>query len=209
MQQIITQESKELVEFISNNMESHTFHHHYHILYDLRTFLGKDPINYVEIGCFAGGSACLMTSHPYPTNCLSIDIGSPIPPEIAKANVAKYKKEHNTWEYFKGSSRNLSTINIVKNKFPVIDLLFIDGDHSYQAVIDDFYNYKDLVPVGGYIIFDDYLDFKHSPEVKPAVDHIVKELAPNYEIIGTLKNEFKAKPASKELSNEFIIKVKY
>ena len=34
--------------------------------------------------------------------------------------------------------------------------MFIDGDHSYQAVFNDFYMYKDLVEVGGYIVFDDY-----------------------------------------------------
>ena len=35
-----------------------------------------------------------------------------------------------------------SHINVVKKYFPNgIDLLFIDGDHSYKGVINDFKNY--------------------------------------------------------------------
>ena len=36
------------------------------------------------------------------------------------------------------------------------DLLIIDGDHSYEGVKADFFNYLHAVKNGGYIIFDDY-----------------------------------------------------
>ena len=42
--------SNELTKYISKNMEGKTFHHHYHILYDIRTLLGKEKKIYTEIG---------------------------------------------------------------------------------------------------------------------------------------------------------------
>ena len=55
----ITQKSIDLLgEIVSNGVQ--TFHHHYHILYDIADSINKKEIKYVEIGCYAGGSACLM-----------------------------------------------------------------------------------------------------------------------------------------------------
>ena len=203
-----TQESVNLVHHISETMESHTFHHHYHILYDIRTLMGEKPLNYVEIGAFAGGSASLMSQHPFPTNCFSIDIGQPIPPEIAKRNVATFKTDNNTWEYIQGSSYNPNTVKLLKNKISTIDILFIDGDHSFNAVIKDFESYKNMVSPNGYVIFDDYHDHKHSPEVKTAVDYMSNNnYFKGFEVLGGgFKNTLKAYPAHKEYINEYIIK---
>jgi hypothetical protein len=55
-----TKGSLDIVEKISNEMEENTFHHHYHILYDLSKEFNIQSINYVEIGCYARGSSCLM-----------------------------------------------------------------------------------------------------------------------------------------------------
>lgn len=77
---------------------------------------------------------------------------------------------------------------LIDNNFKT-DILFIDGDHSYDGVIQDFDNYEKFVNSGGYIIFDDYMDKKNSPEVKKAVDYIVTTIdKKKYEIIGCLKN---------------------
>jgi hypothetical protein len=70
-----------------------------------------------------------------------------------------------------------------------VDILFIDGAHDYNSVINDWRNYNGFVNSGGYIIFDDYNDYKYSPEVKPAVDEIVKHIDSTvYEIIGSPLN---------------------
>ena len=54
-------------------------------------------------------------------------------------------------------------------------------------MLNDFYNYIGLVKSGGYIAFDDYLDFQYSPEVHGAVNEIVSKLnTEEYDIIGTL-----------------------
>ena len=67
--------------------------------------------------------------------------------------------------------------------------MFIDGAHDYNGLINDWKNYNDFVNSGGYIIFDDYNDHKYSPEVKLAVDEIMKNIdTSKYEIIGSPKN---------------------
>ena len=95
-----------------------------------------------------------------------------------------------------------------KSKKLEIDILFIDGDHRYKGVIFDWENYEPFVKQGGYIVFDDYLDFKYSPKVHKAVNDIVNKLdTTKYEIIGSIpnfKNAYSIIP--NKYSNEFIIK---
>jgi hypothetical protein len=62
-----------------------------------------------------------------------------------------------------------------------------------------------MVKNGGYIIFDDYNDYEFSPEVKVAVDEILTKID-GYEIIGTLDNEFNARPENLKNGNCFIIR---
>ena len=185
---IITKNSLSKNKEISNNMEGSTFHFHTHILYDIRTSLGEEEKTYLEIGSYAGGSQSLISSHNYKTNCYTIDLGEPISKDIVIRNVDKFKNVKNTFKYYQGNSQDINIVNQVKTDLKNVDILFIDGDHSRQGVLLDFKNYSDLVVNGGYIAFDDYLDFEHSPQVKGAVDEIVSGLNLNeYKIIGSIK----------------------
>ena len=66
--------------------------------------------------------------------------------------------------------------------------------------------YEGLVKKGGYIVFDDYNDSQHSPEVKPAVNDLVNQISTQYEIIGAIPNLYNAKPLELKEGNEFVIK---
>ncbi len=198
--------SKQSLELLANISKTvKTFHHHFHVLYDIGSiFSGK--INYVEVGCYAGASACLMVQRPN-TNVFSIDTGEPISPSIAQANVMRFNVHGNRFEYIIGSSHDPKVVNQLKNNLTGgIDILFIDGGHSYNDVILDFEMYSGMVNAGGYVIFDDYLDSVYSPEVRPAIDKIVSGLGEKYEIIGSLKNDIGAPPAEIKESNCFILK---
>lgn len=202
---VISQNSLNEVIKISNEINKQTFHHHYHILYDIATTYQSDyKLNYVEIGCYAGGSACLMLQRKN-TSVFSIDLGNPIHPSIVSENVNKLNKHNNNYNYIQGSSHDLSVFNKLSEYLTEIDILFIDGDHSFGGVIEDFKMYSKLVKTGGYIIFDDYNDYQHSPAVKPAVDSIVSNLKNSYNIIGTIKNTLEARPAELIEGNCFII----
>jgi hypothetical protein len=138
-----TKESLDIVEKISNEMEGNTFHHHYHILYDLGREFNSQPINYVEIGCYAGGSACLMLQRPN-TNVVSIDLGSPISPDIVKRNVHKFNKLNNSYIYLQGNSQTLEMVNRLTNVVDSIDILFIDAEGFDSKIIKsiDFDNFN-------------------------------------------------------------------
>jgi cephalosporin hydroxylase len=200
-----TKKSLEITQKIANEMEGKTFHHHYHIIYDIINEFPVDyTINYVEIGCYAGGSACLASQRKN-TNIFSIDLGGPIKPETALKNFNKFNIHGNKMQYIKGNSRDLKTFEKLNEQVKEIDVLFIDGDHSLLGVKSDFEIYSKLVKNGGYIIFDDYNDHQYSPKVKIAVDEITKTVT-GYEIIGTLPNIYSAKPDTLKEGNCFIIK---
>ena len=208
MKMKITKESLDIVEYIISKGVK-TFHHHYHILYDIANSIEKDEINYVEIGCYAGASACLMLQREK-TNVISIDLGEPISEEIVLKNIEINNIHKNNYNYIKGNSQLLETKEILKlkmNKYKSqkIDILFIDGDHSFKGVHNDFNLYQDLISIGGYIVFDDYRDSEHSPYVYGAVNDIISKIT-NYEIIGTIENNLNAHPYTLKEGNCFIIK---
>lgn len=200
---------------INSKIIERKFHEHTHLLYDIRTLIGKDKKIYMEIGSYIGSSASLLLQHPYQTQIVCIDPlnlsnkhfnGSKTQKECLENNMQKFNIFNRNYEIIQGYSTDKKIIDQCK-KYK-IDILFIDGDHSYKGVLKDWQNYETLVNIGGYIIFDDYLDHKHSPEVRVAVDDIVKNLdRTKYEIIGSLPNLVKAySQIPREYSNEFIIK---
>jgi cephalosporin hydroxylase len=202
---ISTIESLRLTEKISNEMDGKTFHHHYHILYDIVNLYPVDyNLTYVEIGCYAGGSACLVGQRKK-TNIISIDLGTPIYPDVPKNNFKKFNIHGNSYKYIQGNSQSIDIVTELKKNINSIDVLFIDGDHTYGGVIKDFELYSPFVSKNGYIIFDDYNDSHHSPDVKKAVNNIIEKIT-NYEIIGTIPNTFNARPKELTDGNCFIIK---
>jgi hypothetical protein len=200
-----TQNSLDITREISYKIKDQTFHHHYYILYDIASTYPIDyEVKYVEIGCYAGGSACLMLQRPN-TRVISIDLGVPIDENIVHENVKKLNPLNNNYNYIKGNSQDINTFNRLFEVTKEIDILFIDGDHSYGGVIKDFEIYSKIVKRGGYIIFDDYNDYQHSPQVKPAVDFIISGLGDSYNLIGAIKNTLGARPIECLDGNCFII----
>lgn len=201
-----TKKSLDLTEKISNEINNQTFHHHYHILYDIvMNYPTNYELNYLEIGCYGGGSASLVLQRPK-TNVISVDLGVPISPSTVLGNINKLNIHNNKYNYIQGNSQSEDTFNNVKKISTEIDVLFIDGDHTYNGVKKDFELYSQLVKDGGYIIFDDYNDSIHSPEVKTYVNDLMKTLTIEYEVIGTLPNIFDARPSSLKDGNCFIIR---
>ena len=69
----------------------------------------------------------------------------------------------------------------------MIDVLFIDGDHSYSGVKHDYETYIKFVKINGYIVFDDY-----SPRW-PDVVKFVNTIRTNNNILdigGGIENEY-------------------
>lgn len=193
--------SLEIVKTISEQISNLTFHHHYHVLYDIPL---PEHAVYLEIGCYGGGSSCLMLQRSN-TKVIAVDFGHPIEESVVRSNVAKLNHLNNEFHYIKANSHLEETVAIVKQITESVDLLFIDGDHTYYGVLTDFKLWAPLVKSGGYIVFDDYHDAENSPEVKIAVDEIIRTTN-EYNIIGCLKNIYGARPAELEEGNCYIVR---
>ena len=83
---------------------------------------------------------------------------------------------HNAVKAYQAFFNDPQLLARLKEEKLKIDLLFIDGDHSYDMVISYFESFAPFVNPGGWIVFDDYMDHKHSPEVQPAVNDLRKRL---------------------------------
>ena len=204
---LITKESKRRVEEIVSQMEGQTFHHHYHILYDIITAIEKEEINYFEIGSYCGASSSLVISHPKKVNAFCMDTFSEAPESLVSANLEKFKKGLSNYKLIAADSQKEKSVVEVKKIIKDVDLFYIDGDHSYEGCMNDFLNYHELVNKGGYVVFDDYHDVKYSPQVKHAVDYIVSDLTfGQYEVIGSFRNTLKTHPTDMEYNNLFILR---
>jgi LPS sulfotransferase NodH len=137
----------------------------------LEPFVGK-PVVYLEIGSFEGRSATWMLdkvlTHPE-ARAVLFEPGYSLPGnKTLKHNLAGHK-------------------NVVLNEMPssvldectnMVDIIYIDGDHSEGSVYRDGENAIRLVRKGGVICFDDYLykgDTLDGTLPKPAIDRLIKE----------------------------------
>jgi len=142
----------------------------------LRTYKNLKPKYVLEIGSELGGSFfCLMLCARKDATLISVEINKePLFSNLDK--IYSYKSErqklHFIWQDSHLEGTKIKVQNILKQK--ELDVLFIDGDHSYQSVSSDFFMYEPLVRKGGLIVFHDIKE--HPPgtfcEVKPFWDEI-------------------------------------
>lgn len=200
-------ESLELLKKVNNRITERCFHYQTHILYDLANYLNKKNINYLEIGSYVGSSACLMLENENIKKVFCIDPlvlpqshfnGNKSQEQAIKSNLSRFPSDR--YSIHKGFSTDKEVLQFFKEKKEFFDIIFIDGDHSYNGVLNDFNNFKHCLKKGGFLIFDDYFDFKHSPEVRIAVDNLsmLQSVVDEFYIIGTPIG-----PLSKELDREY------
>jgi len=188
-------DSLEILKSVHSSINNMSFHLNGYILYDLVNYIDKDSISYLEIGTYCGASACFVGKNNKVKSIYCIDplnlspsrFGGSISQEkILYNNLDKMNIRQKT-KVFKNLSSDKNAVDYFKNK--KIDILYIDGDHSFNGVVSDWENYMECVSLGGFVVFDDYYDLKHSPKVKQAVDFIVKNKLDNkFEVIGCPDN---------------------
>ena len=83
--------------------------------------------------------------------------------------------------FISGNSHDLATYNeLVKTlNGDKIDFLFIDGDHTYEGVKQDYEMYSHLVNEGGYIAFHDINDTQRHRDQNVYVGKLWNELTGN------------------------------
>jgi len=147
---------------------------HLQVIYDLKEKM--ETCNYLEIGSLFGFSMVHSILSTTPGINIGIDLfadsglisagsfNNDYRPDISERKLSKDKTTnlvqqcnvHNHhFEFFQGNSQHTHIYEKVTTKCPKFDLMFIDGDHSYEGVKNDFEKWTPHLKVGGYVLFDD------------------------------------------------------
>jgi len=128
----------------------------------LLTLLQKDPPRRVcEIGTASGGTLFLLAKVCSPDALLlSVDIGMSWERSLVHAGFANGRQRIVSVRRDSRAPQTIAQVRALLRGKP-LDLLFIDGDHTYEGVKADFTNYSPLVRKGGLIVFHDIVaDFR-------------------------------------------------
>jgi predicted O-methyltransferase YrrM len=160
---------------------------------ELLTILAKRrPTLIMEIGTASGGSLFLFSKISSP-NAIIISIDLPndkFGGGYSEPRILYYKSfaTHNQKMHLVRKNSHLpSTLGTVKNILNTrkLDLLFIDGDHTYNGVRKDFEMYGKLVKHGGIIAFHDICP---SPITGCGVNRYWNEIKSNYSYAEIVKD---------------------
>ncbi len=108
------------------------------------------PRSVLEIGCFRGVSTEVWLLH-----CASVIAVDPWPDTAVRRDFVARCGHYPQLEMIEGASPGALTA-LVDRRF---DLCYIDGDHSYEAVMLDIAACRPLVRPGGYLGGHDYGEF--------------------------------------------------
>ena len=113
----------------------------------------------VEIGSAQGGTYWAWCRLATPTaHLVSVDLPGN---DEWDARVRSYPRPTQTQTVIRADSHDPQTVRSLDGLKGSVDLLFLDGDHSYEGVRADFENYALLVRPGGLIAFHDVESSNH------------------------------------------------
>ena len=142
----------------------------------------------LEIGTANGGTLFLLTRF---SDKHSLVITMDLPESLffrgfdfkIRRFYKSFASNHQKVELINGDSHELSTLKKLKKvlKDRELDILFIDGDHSYEGVKKDFEMYSPLVRKGGLIVFHDIVVVPPEIEKNNGVNKFWNEIKRNHE----------------------------
>lgn len=129
------------------------------------------PSRVLEIGTDRGGTLwlwCKLATGDATVVSVDIDGGTWSSGAQNTPELLKYAAREQSLHLIKGDSHGVSAQKRVRRVYPTptVDLLFLDGDHSFDGTARDYWTYAKLVREGGMIVFHDI--------AADPVDHTVK-----------------------------------
>lgn len=137
-----------------------------------------DPKVIVEVGTSSGGTLFLFAHVADPEKVISVDL--PRGYQVWKIPFFKSFGGKQVIQLIRGDSHREETFEKLKTvlKGREVDFLFIDGDHSYDGVKQDFQMYSRVVRKGGIVAFHDIVE--HDPKTGCQVDRFWHEVKQTY-----------------------------
>ena len=144
---------------------------HLTVIYKLRESF-PEKCDYLEIGSLFGFSMVNASRSATPGKFVGIDLFETTgqiamnnySPDVELRGLSKEKTTrlvetcniHNhKINFILGNSDSDDTFKKTLEISPEFDLMFIDGDHSYEGCLRDFKKYSPLLRTGGFLLFDD------------------------------------------------------
>jgi len=144
------------------------------------------PRRLLEIGTNRGGTffvLCQVSAED--AKVISVDMpgamfGDKKPKFYTEFVISRMKRPRQTYRRVVGDSHSLETLRRVEGVLcgEKLDFLFIDGDHTYNGVRQDFDMFSPLVRSGGIVGFHDIA--VHPPETHCEVNRLWEEIKSNY-----------------------------
>ena len=130
--------------------------------------------NIVEIGSYDGGTSYCLAH--FTDRLISIDIAS------ARFDTERINKITN-YNFIHCNSQTEECDKQLKLllKDEQVDVLFIDGDHTYEGIKDDFFIYEKYVKSGGLILFHDIVNSEMHLRLGCTVWKFWEEAKKNYQ----------------------------
>lgn len=137
----------------------------------------------LEIGAYAGGTAYCFS--------FLVDKLVCVDRKTSRNKSAFLEAEKNcNFKMIRGDSKNYSTKDEIKKEFPDgVDLIFIDGDHTYNGAKTDFCFYFDLVKKGSFVCFHDIVDSEQHRKSNCTVYKLWEEVKKKYDCSEIVHNK--------------------
>lgn len=131
--------------------------------------INPNASNWLEIGTAFGESSLIFSSFDFVKNVTCIDPANN--PNVLKIRHTRLKQvEHKIKQHI------VTSKNFCQNvKDGSIDVVYIDGDHSYESVLQDCELWYPKIKSGGFLCGHDYSSHTKWKDVKRAVDVFLKE----------------------------------
>lgn len=173
------------------------------LIYCLNDYFNQhrdEPLKtYLEIGSLFGGSLCALFDSGFSGTAYGVDIFSgyygdfdsqhtPFPAGYEKSTKGHMQVVRDNASLF-GGKPSLIAGNTQDSEFltsltslPIqpLDVLFIDGDHTYKGAIADYYAFVPFLKNNGLVLFDNY----EAQGVKDAVVEALREHANSLSTVG-------------------------
>jgi len=176
------------IKFLPFKLIFKTMQNKYEITNFVKLIQHLKPKYILEIGTARGGTLFLLTKLSHPNaHIISMDLPGGIHGGgYPSSRIPLYKSFSSYGQkitLIREDSHKISMLNRVKDilKKEKLDILFIDGDHTYEGVKKDFEMYSPLVRKSGLIIFHDIV--VHKKELNCHVNKFWNEIKENFKFV--------------------------